>query len=99
MTVVAVVLITAGTFFLGVSTLGVIRFPDFYTRAHVVGKSETLGIMLVVGGLVAHEAPSPATLRLLFVLVFAMIANPTAIHALARAARRTGVEPWTRSGP
>jgi multicomponent Na+:H+ antiporter subunit G len=97
-TVVAVVLIGAGTFFLGVSALGVIRFPDFYTRAHVVGKSETLGVMLVVAGLMAHEGAGPATLRLLFVLVFAMIANPTAIHALARAAQRTGVEPWRRSG-
>jgi multicomponent Na+:H+ antiporter subunit G len=97
MTAVAVILLAAGTFFLGVSALGVLRFPDFYSRAHVVGKSETLGIMLVVAGLIAHEGPGPATLRLVFVLVFAMIANPTAIHALARAAHRTGVRPWTRS--
>ena len=98
MTVVAVVLIASGTFFLGVTALGVVRFPDFYTRAHVVGKSETLGIMLVVGGLIALEAPGRATLPLVFVLAFALIANPTAIHALARAARRTGVEPWTKDG-
>ena len=96
MTAIAVVLITAGTVFLGVSALGVLRFPDFYTRAHVVGKSETLGIMLVIAGLVAHEGLGPATPRLVIVLVFALIANPTAIHALARAAHQTAVEPWTR---
>lgn len=96
MTAVAVVLVGAGTFFLGVSALGVLRFPDFYTRAHVVGKSETLGIMLVIAGLIVHEGLSPATPRLVIVLVFALIANPTAIHALARAAHHTAVEPWTR---
>jgi multicomponent Na+:H+ antiporter subunit G len=98
-TAVAVALISLGTFFLGVSALGVVRFPDFYTRAHAIGKSETLGIMLVVAGLIALEAPGPATLRLLFVLAFALIANPTAIHAVARAARRTGVQPWTGRRP
>lgn len=99
MTVVAIFLITAGTGFLGVSALGLIRLPDFYTRAHVVGKSETLGIMLVVLGLIVHAGLGPVTLRLVFVLAFAMIANPTAIHALARAARRSALEPWTRSAP
>jgi multicomponent Na+:H+ antiporter subunit G len=98
-TAVAVALISLGTFLLGVSALGVVRFPDFYTRAHAIGKSETLGIMLVVAGLIALEAPGPATLRLVFVLVFALIANPTAIHAIARAAKRTGVEPWTGERP
>jgi multicomponent Na+:H+ antiporter subunit G len=96
-TALAVVLITGGTLLLGVTAVAVVRFPDFYTRAHVVGKSETLGIMLVVAGLITQEPVGPATPRLILVLVFAMIANPTAIHALARAARRSGLEPWTRS--
>lgn len=99
MTAIAIALITAGVVFLGVSVVGIIRLPDFYTRTHVVGKSETFGVMLVVAGLIAHHGVGPVTLRLVFVLAFAMIANPTATHALARAARRTGLQPWTREQP
>lgn len=96
MTILAVMLMTAGIAFLAVSAVGLLRLPDFYTRAHAVAKSETLGIMLVVAGMFAYQGLSGGGVQLLFVLVFAMIANPTAIHALARAARRTGQEPWTK---
>lgn len=96
MNVVAYVLITLGVFFLAVSALGLFRLPDLYTRAHAVAKSETLGLMLVFIGLFFHPQMDAASAwRLLFVLVFAMIANPTAVHALVRAARRTGALPWT----
>jgi multicomponent Na+:H+ antiporter subunit G len=87
-TVVAIVLVVAGIFFLAVSTFGLVRFPDFYTRAHVVAKSETLGIVLVVTGVMVHHRFGQGTLRLLLLIGFAMLANPTAIHALARVARR-----------
>ena len=50
MTVLAVVLILGGAFFLTVSSIGLIRLPDFYSRNHAVGKSETLGAMLVILG-------------------------------------------------
>lgn len=98
-TVLAGALIAAGALFLAVSAIGLIRFPDVYTRAHVVAKSETLGIILVLGGLLVLHGPQPGFRRLLLVVVFAMIANPTAVHALTRAAQRAGVEPWTRSSP
>jgi multicomponent Na+:H+ antiporter subunit G len=84
-TIVAVALITAGLFFLGVSAFGLVRFPDFYTRAHVVAKSETLGMILVIGGVMVHHGFGSGTWRLALLLLFAMVANPTAIHALARA--------------
>jgi multicomponent Na+:H+ antiporter subunit G len=84
--IVAIVCIAAGLFFLGVSAFGIVRFPDFFTRAHVVAKSETLGVMLVVTGVIVHHRGGEGTLRLLLLGTFAMIANATAIHALARAA-------------
>ncbi len=99
MSIVAIVLIAAGLVFLAVSALGLFRLPDLYTRGHAVAKSETLGLLLIFGGLFFHPALTPdAAVRLLMVLVFALIANPTAVHALIRAARRSGRRPWTVKG-
>jgi multicomponent Na+:H+ antiporter subunit G len=84
--IVAVSLIVAGLFFLMVSAFGLVRFPDFYTRAHVVAKSETLGMIFVILGVMVHHRFAEGSLRLLLLVAFAAIANPTAIHALARAA-------------
>lgn len=96
MTVLAVVLILSGAFFLMVSCIGLIRLPDFYSRNHAVGKAETLGAMLVILGLAVYNGWAVSSLKLLFILLFVVIANPTATHAILRAALRSGLEPWTR---
>jgi multicomponent Na+:H+ antiporter subunit G len=95
MIVVSTILMLAGLFFLLVSAVGLERLPEIYTRAHAVAKSETLGLLLVFAGLFFRPELDGATaVRLTFVLIFSVIANPTAVHALVRAARRAGVEPW-----
>lgn len=95
MSVVAILLVVGGSFFLAVSAFGLIRFPDFYTRAHVVAKSESLGVAMVILGIIAHHRGGDSTLKLLFLVAFSLVANPTAIHALARGHRlqRVPVEP------
>jgi multicomponent Na+:H+ antiporter subunit G len=96
MILVSTTLISIGLFFLAVSAVGLLRLPDLYTRAHAVAKSETLGLIFVFGGLFFRpELDLAAGGRLAFILVFSLIANPTAVHALVRAARREGVAPWT----
>ena len=96
MIVVSTVLIVVGLFFLVVSAVGLLRLPDLYTRAHAVAKSETLGLLFVFGGLFFRpELDAPTAGRLAFILIFSLIANPTAVHALVRAARRAGAQPWT----
>ena len=95
-TIIAIILIVAGVFFLTVSALGLLRLPDFYARTHAVGKSETLGSILVLSGLAVYNGWELSTAKILFILLFVLIANPTATHAIARAALRTGLQPWTR---
>ncbi|MGB2814292.1 MAG: monovalent cation/H(+) antiporter subunit G [Dehalococcoidales bacterium] len=95
-TVIAIVLIAAGVFFLMVSALGLLRLPDFYARTHAVGKSETLGSILVLSGLAVYNGWELGTVKILFILFFVLIASPTATHAIARAALRTGRQPWIR---
>jgi multicomponent Na+:H+ antiporter subunit G len=95
MIVVSTVLMLIGMFFLVVSAVGLERLPEVYTRAHAVAKSETLGLMLVFAGLFFRpELDLDGAIRLALILVFSVIANPTAVHALVRAARRAGVQPW-----
>jgi multicomponent Na+:H+ antiporter subunit G len=84
--IIAFILVTAGIAFLAISAIGVVHLPGFFSRAHAVAKSETLGIMLTLSGLVVHHRFGPGSLQLLIVVVIAGIANPTAVHALARAA-------------
>lgn len=99
MSALGAVLVTGGVFFLAVSTLGVLRLPDFYTRTHAVAKSETTGLLLVLGGLFLFPTITlDAAVRLAMVLGFSVLANPTAVHAVARAARRAGVEPHLKEG-
>lgn len=96
MTLVGDIIIGIGLFFIVVSTIALLIMPDLYTRAHAVAKSETLGLLLVFGGLFLRpEIDLSASGRLAFVLIFSLIANPTAVHALVRAADRSGAQPWT----
>jgi len=96
MTVLSAILIVCGVFFLMASCVGLLRLPDVYTRAHAVGKSETLGALLVLAGLAIYNGLAVSTLKILVILVFIVIASPTATHAVLLAALRSGLEPWTR---
>ncbi|MEX0869389.1 MAG: monovalent cation/H(+) antiporter subunit G [Nitriliruptoraceae bacterium] len=98
MSILTYVLISAGIAFMVVSAIGLVNLPGLYTRAHAVAKSETFALMLVLAGLFFHPAIDlSSAVRLALVLLFSMAANPTAVHALLRAARRAGVQPWKLS--
>lgn len=96
MTILAAILIFSGLFFLTVSSVGIIRLPDFYTRTHAVGKSETLGAILLIGGLAVYNGLEFNTVKLLLMLLFIALVNPTATHVITRAAIRSALQPWFR---
>jgi len=90
------ILVFAGCFFIVVAAIGVIRFPDFYSRTHPAGKADSLGQALVLSGLMIYEGLSLISIKLLMIIVFIFIANPTASHALVKAAYVSGVKPWSK---
>jgi len=92
----AIILTLAGIFFLFSGLIGLLRFPDLYSRMHATGKCDTLGVALSILGLIFYEGCSLISLKLFFILVFIFLANPTATHAIARAAFRRGIKPWGR---
>lgn len=91
-------LLLAGAAFLTVSCLGLVRLPDFYSRAHAVGKAETLGSILTLAGLAIYQGWSLTSFKILLILAVMALTSPTAIHALSRAAVRSGLEIWRREG-
>jgi multicomponent Na+:H+ antiporter subunit G len=94
MTVIAAIFLFGGAVFLLVSCVGLLRLPDFYTRAHAVGKAETLGSMLILVGLALYNGAVVSSAKLLLILVIIAVTNPTATHALTRAAIRSGLKIW-----
>lgn len=88
---VAVVLITVGAAFVLVSSIGLLRLPDFYLRAHAVAKSETVGIILVLSGLVVHERFGEGSVQMVFIMGLLLVTTPTAVHAMAEAASQAKV--------
>ncbi len=92
--VITGILLFIGCFFIVVASIGIIRFPDFYSRMHPAGKSDTLGQLLILSGLIVYEGFSLVSIKLLIIIIFIFIANPTATHSVAKAAYMGGVKPW-----
>jgi len=76
-----------------IGSIGVLRFPDFYTRLHAASVTDTGAVLTMLLGM-AFLAPSGLFLiKLLAVGVFLCLTGPTASHAIANAAHTAGVEP------
>lgn len=91
--IAACISILAGLFFVLAGTLGVLRLPDFYTRLHAAGMTDTLGAELILLGLIIQSGFTQMSLKLLLVAFFLLITSPTATHAVAHAAYKAGLKP------
>jgi multicomponent Na+:H+ antiporter subunit G len=91
---VGYVLMGAGALFVLSGGVGLLRFPDFYTRIHAVSVTDSAGAGLMLVGLLLLPSAWSTEIRLLVILLFLMLTGPTATHILAHAARRDGVQMW-----
>ena len=105
MSVLAIIFIVAGIFFFTTATIGLLRFPDFFTRMHATGKGDTMGAFLILTGLALYNlhhgfslAAILVSVKIMFIALFIFIANPTATHAITKAGLDCGVKPWTKKG-
>jgi multicomponent Na+:H+ antiporter subunit G len=87
------VLILSGSVFVIIGGVGLLRLPDFYTRIHAAGITDTLGSWLILLGLMLHEGFTLGTAKLLMLLFFMLATSPLASHALAKAAYLRGLDP------
>ena len=97
MTMIAYFFFGWGIFFMVFGALGILRFPDLYTRLHPAGKAGTAGVLSTFIGLIIYCGFSPLSLRIILIALFIVITSPVASHAIARGAIESGIKPW-RSG-
>ena len=83
---VALILLVLGMFFFFIGVVGLFRFPDAYTRLHATTKCDTLGCGLVLLSLILYQGFSAPSIKLALMIIFIWISNPTAAHAIAKAA-------------
>ena len=93
MSVLVTACIAVGLFFLTVAAVGVVRFPDVFTRSHAVAVTDSLGALFLLGGLALHQGFSANTFRILVVLALLFVMNPVISHVTVRAALRSGEKP------
>ena len=93
MNIVVVIILLFGLLFFTGGSVGIIRFPDFYSRLHAVGITDTLCATLFLIGLGIQTGVSIASLKLALIFIFLFFSNPTATHALADAAHLGGLKP------
>ncbi len=97
--IVTLALTALGVLFIFLSSVGLIRLPDVYTRVHASGKSATLGVVGVLLGVAVYYVDLRVALEMLALIVFFFITAPVAAHMLDRAAYLTGVKPVAGTAP
>lgn len=99
------VLLALGCLVALTGSAGVVRFPDFYARLHAAGKTDSLGQVLVMTGLLLQAPRYPdlamnAGPRVVMIAAFILFTSPVATHAITKAARLHGLDHWKKGdGP
>ena len=103
--ILSILLMSAGLFFFLGAVVGIVRFPDFYTRMHAAGKGDTLSTMLITGAMAlqvlhhfdwAHWTDLFVAVKIMAIGILIMLTGPTSTHALMQAGYDDGIEPVTR---
>jgi len=87
------VVLMLGAIFCVIGGIGLHRLPDFFSRLHGAGITDTLGAGLILFGLMLQAGLTLNTVKLVFILAILWLTSPTSTHAIAKAARMAGLEP------
>lgn len=92
--VISYVSLLSGSIFLVIGSIGLLRFPDFFTRLHAASVVDTLGCLLIIFGLMLQAGFSIILVKLMLIAMLVLFTSPVAAHALAKAALYSGLKPW-----
>jgi multicomponent Na+:H+ antiporter subunit G len=102
---IVVLLLVSGLLLFAGTTIGLLRFPDFYCRVHAAGKGDTFSTMLLLSGLILYDlhdfsgAALLVGLKLFLVIVFVFISSPVATHAIIDAGYEARAPYWVKPAP
>jgi len=99
------IFLAIGVIFNVLASIGLLRFPDVYTRIHAATKCTTFGTIFIVLATITYSiysyywvAKNPAWITIgihsALVVIFLVLTNPVGAHALGRAARQSGIRPY-----
>ena len=83
----------AGVMISILGAVGVLRFPDVYTRIHAASITDTGGATLALLGLCLVAGLSAVTVKLVIAWLLILLTTPAAANALANAAFSSGHHP------
>ena len=91
------IFILGGVFFFVCATVGVIRMPDSYNRAHTSGKGDSPGLLLSLLGVWLYWLTiNPIeSIKIIVILVFMLLVNPIVVHSILRYCYKTKI-PWIK---
>ncbi len=95
--IIGSILLWLGIAFLAIGSLGILNLPDVYCRLHASGKCDTLGIFLAIAGISASLDNWTEILKIIMILVFVSIANPTSTHLIGRTAKQSKIKAWEKT--
>lgn len=85
-----------GIFFGVLGNIGVLRFPDVYTRLQASSKCSVTSLLSIFIALMLLKGLTPMTLRILVITIFFLISSPVASHVIGRRAWEQGIAPWRK---
>lgn len=94
--IISIILIVAGAGFFFAGTVGMLRFPDVYSRLHALTKGDNVGLGLTVLGLALQVGSLAVVGKLVLIWLLVLLAGATASHLIARSSIERGIKPWSR---
>lgn len=92
------VMLLGGSFFVLTGSVGMIRMPDVYTRMHAAGLTDTLGVAMILIGLMVHVGIGLVAIKLVLIGIFLFFTVPTSLYALANACLSGDIKPLAVDG-
>lgn len=91
--IITFVCLVAGSASMLIGGYGLLKLTDVFARMHAAGMVDTLGLSLIVIGLMFQAGLTLVTFKLFLIIVFVLYTSPAVTHALAHACLSNGVEP------
>jgi multicomponent Na+:H+ antiporter subunit G len=90
--IIAALGVVIGSLFGLLAAVGIVRFPDLYTRLHAASKAGAVGTGLILLALAVVSLDMAVIIRSIIAILFVLLTTPLSAHLLARAGYMTGVK-------
>lgn len=91
--IISWIFLAGGMLFSVIGGLGIVRLPEFFSRMHGGGITDTMGAALIIVGLLIQSQSILVVVKLLMILFFLIVTSPSSCHALAKSALSHGLKP------